>query len=146
MRTILFAFTFLGVVFSFSVAFGKALLPVFTMRGINLPLAGNPFHCSPVYGICVMDPGGDFPLTDYSQPHDNAGFDASGNLVLEFVNYDFENDEWLNGDNLVLNGDFTLSDKTASYLGGEPVTIKAGRYHMEYNSKTNSKTVVFETE
>ena len=145
MRYIIIAFTFLGTVFSFSIAFGKTLLPVYTMRGVNMPIIGNPYHCTPIFGICVIDDGGDFPFTDYSQPHDNAGFDSNGNLVLEFVNYDFENDEWLNGDVLVLNGDFTLSDKTASYLGGEPVTVKAGRYHLEYNSKTNSKTVVFDS-
>src|SRR5262245_10610076 len=101
MRYILIAFTLLGTVFSFSIASGKALLPVFTLRGINMPLPGNPFHCTPVFGICLIEGGEDFPLADYSQPHDNAGFDANGNLVLEFVNYDFENDEWLNSDILV---------------------------------------------
>jgi len=144
MRQIIFAITFLGCVFTFSLAFGTVMFPIHTIRGVHSPFGGNPGHCAPLLGICDLEGGDDFPFADYSQPHEQAGFDENGNLVIEFVNYDFDNDEWLKGEDLILKGDYVMSEEIARYLGGDPVTVKAGRYRLEYHAKQNTKSVVFE--
>ena len=142
MKKLIFAITLLCYVLNSSAAFGMYLVHVLAIRGVNMPISGNPNHCAPIMGICDLQ-GGDLPVTDYSMPYDLAGFNENGNLVIEFVNYDFENDEWLKGDELLLKGDYIMSDETAGYLGGDPVTIKAGRYRLEYRIEKNTKIVVF---
>ena len=128
--------------FCYSNAVARDFVHVNVIRGVRMPIIGNPNHCTPVFGLCdILE---DQPSPDASKPYCNAGFDPNGRLVLEFINFEFETDEWLMGDELVLEGDFIMSDETAGLLGGGPVIVKAGRYRLEYSPKENKKTVVFD--
>ena len=40
--------------------------------------------------------------------------------------------------------DYVMDDETAQLLGGNPVTVSAGSYRLEYFPEENKKVVVFE--
>jgi hypothetical protein len=113
-------------------------LPIGTIRGIWYQ--PQPPTCTPVYGICKLTVLASIPD---SGPYDLGSFNAAGKFTMQFVNYDFENDDWLSGDELLFEGDYNMPQDIADKLGGSPITIRAGSYELQYEAGSNVKTVVF---
>jgi len=111
--------------------------PIHVVRGAYYqPI---PPYCSPVFGICQINR---FEIPASGQPFELGGFDKTGNFVIELVNYDFAKDDWLKGDELLLEGDYKMPNDLAKELGGFPVEIKAGKYQLKVKG-SKSKIVVF---
>jgi hypothetical protein len=107
-------------------------------RGVNT--SPRPPYCTPGWGICIIER---IPEPIGQGGYDMAGFDNDGHFTIEFIDYDFQNDQWLSGSELVLEGDYVIPEELANELGGTAITIPAGTYQLTYIPEDNKKVVVF---